>query len=134
MYQTKKNNKKKKRYIIKLIAIKGYIHSNCDLKEGLKRELRNITSRPLNTRTVLPTEKIGQGIKALTVHFAAATGTHLSLPSDTTAWLLCARPSHAVSQDVQPLIAINMMIYLKFFIFFFLNSYLFYFFITTLPS
>ena len=86
------------RYIIMLLAIIGFTACDSDSIEGLKGEFSNITFCNFNSGNVLPTEKIGKGIKALNVQLADATGNNLSLRFGSKEWILGEGTFLAVSE------------------------------------
>ena len=71
-----------------LLAIIGFTACDSDSIEGLKGEFSDITFCNFNSGNVLPTEKIGKGIKALNVQLADATGNNLSLRFGSKEWIL----------------------------------------------
>ena len=89
---------KKFRYIIMLLAIIGFTACDSDSIEGLKGEFSDITFCNFNSGNVLPTEKIGKGIKALNVQLADATGNNLSLRFGSKEWILGEGTFQAVAQ------------------------------------
>ena len=89
---------KKFRYIIMLLVMVGFAACDSDSIEGLKGEFSDITFCNFNSGNVLPTEKIGKGIKALNVQLADATGNNLSLRFGSKEWILGEGTFQAVAQ------------------------------------
>ena len=89
---------KKFRYIIMLLAIIGFTACDSDSIEGLKGEFSDITFCNFNSGNVLPTEKIGKGVKALNVQLADAAGNNLSLRFGSKEWILGEGTFLAVSE------------------------------------
>ena len=79
---------KKFRYIIMLLVMVGFTACDSDSIEGLKGEFSDITFCNFNSGNVLPTEKIGKGVKALNVQLADAAGNNLSLRFGSKEWIL----------------------------------------------
>lgn len=71
-----------------LLAVIGFTACDSDSIEDLQGEFNNITFCNFNSGNVLPTEKIGKGIKALNVQLADATGNNLSLSFGSKEWIL----------------------------------------------
>ena len=86
------------RYIIMLLAMIGFTACDSDSIEGLKGEFSNITFCNFNSGNVLPTEKIGKGIKALNFQFSDATGNNLALRFGSKEWILGEGTFLAVSE------------------------------------
>lgn len=86
------------RYIIMLLAMIGFTACDSDSIEGLKGEFSDITFCNFNSGNVLPTEKIGKGVKALNVQLADATGNNLSLRFGSKEWILGEGTFQAVAQ------------------------------------
>ena len=79
---------KKFRYILMLLVMVGFAACDSDSIEGLKGEFSDITFCNFNSANVLPTEKLGKGIKALNTQFSDAAGNNLSLSFGSKEWIL----------------------------------------------
>lgn len=86
------------KYILMLLVMVGFTACDSDSIEGLKGEFSDITFCNFNSGNVLPTEKIGKGIKALNVQLADATGNNLSLRFGSKEWILGEGTFLAVSE------------------------------------
>ena len=76
------------RYILMLLVMVGFAACDSDSIEGLKGEFSDITFCNFNSANVLPTEKLGKGVKALNAQFSDATGNNLSLSFGSKEWIL----------------------------------------------
>lgn len=81
-----------------LLVMVGFTACDSDSIEGLKGEFSDITFCNFNSGNVLPTEKIGKGVKALNVQLADAAGNNLSLRFGSKEWILGEGTFLAVAQ------------------------------------
>ena len=76
-----------------LLVMVGFAACDSDSIEGLKGEFSDITFCNFNQASVLPTEKLGKGIKALNTQFSDEAGNSLSLTFGSKEWVLGDRKS-----------------------------------------
>ncbi len=81
-----------------LLMMVGFTACDSDSIEGLKGEFSDITFCNFNSGNVLPTEKIGKGVKALNVQLSDAAGNNLSLRFGSKEWILGEGTFQAVAQ------------------------------------
>ena len=79
---------KKFRYIIMLLAVIGFTACDSDSIEGLQGTFSDITFCDFNNANVLPTTKLGKGVKSLNTQFTDADGNTLSLSFGSKEWIL----------------------------------------------
>ena len=79
---------KKFRYIIMLLAVIGFTACDSDSIEGLQGTFSDITFCDFNNANVLPTTKLGKGVKSLNTQFTDAEGNTLSLSFGSKEWIL----------------------------------------------
>ena len=76
------------RYIIMLLAVFGLAACDSDSIEDLSGEFSDVTFCDFNNATVLPTDKLSKGIKALNTSFTDASGHNLTLRFGSKEWIL----------------------------------------------
>lgn len=76
------------RYIIMLLAVIGFTACDSDSIEGLQGTFSDITFCDFNNANVLPTTKLGKGVKALNTQFTDADAHTLSLSFGSKEWIL----------------------------------------------
>lgn len=71
-----------------LLAVIGFTACDSDSIEGLQGTFSEITFCDFNNANVLPTTKLGKGVKALNTQFTDADGHTLSLSFGSKEWIL----------------------------------------------
>ena len=71
-----------------LLAVIGFTACDSDSIEGLQGTFSDITFCDFNNANVLPTTKLGKGVKSLNTQFTDADGNTLSLSFGSKEWIL----------------------------------------------